>query len=75
MNKRRHELEPVKPHHSLHVVAVGPKGVEHIVGASGDVGIIAEEASTEAVERVDELSVHGARAPVQVANTITIRAC
>src|SRR5262249_49539064 len=39
VNQCRYELEPVKPHHSLLVVAVGPKGVEHIVGASGDVGV------------------------------------
>src|SRR5262245_19585662 len=70
VNQCRHELEPVKPHHGLHVVAVGPKGVENTVGAGGNVGIIAEEASTEAVTRVDELSVHGICAPAQVADDV-----
>src|SRR5262249_41278631 len=70
VNQCRYELEPVKPHHSLLVVAVGPKGVEHIVGASGDVGIIAEEGSTEAVACVDELAVDGVRAPAQVADDV-----
>src|SRR5215471_2997904 len=70
VNQCRHKLEPVKPHHSLLVVAVGPKGVENIVGAGGNVGVIAEEASTEAVTCVDMLSVHGVRAPAQVADDV-----
>ena len=70
MNQCRHELEPVKPLHTLLVAAVGPKGVENIIGADGNVGVIAEEASTEAVTRVDGLSVHGIRAPAQVADHV-----
>ena len=70
MNRCRHELEPVKPHHVLDVVRVRPEGVEKVVGASGDVRIIAEEASTEAVTCVDVLSVHGVRAPAQVADDV-----
>ena len=70
MNQCRHELHPVKPLHSLLVVAVGPKGVENIVGAGRNVGVIAEEASTEAVTRVDVLSVYGVRAPAQVADHV-----
>src|SRR5204863_3144161 len=59
VNQCRHELEPVKPHHSLLVVAVGPKGVENIVGAGGNVGVITEKGATEAITCVDVLSVHG----------------
>src|SRR5215471_14070819 len=70
VNQCRHELEPVKPHHSLLVVAVGPKGVEYIIGAAGNVGVIAEEGSTEAVTRVDVLSVHGVRVPAQIADDV-----
>jgi len=51
VNQCRHELEPVKPHHSLLFVAVGPKGVENIVGACGNVGVIVEKGSTEAAMR------------------------
>ena len=70
MNRCRHELETVPPHHVLDVVRVCPEGVEKVVGASGDVGIIAEEASTKAVTCVDVLSVHGVRGPAQVADDV-----
>src|SRR6266480_3891730 len=70
VNGRRHELETIPPHDGLDVVRVRPKGVEKVVGASGDVRIIAEEASTEAVTCVDMLSVHGVRAPAQVADDV-----
>ncbi len=70
VNRRRHELGTVPPHHVLDVIRVRPKGVEKVVGASGDVRIIAEEASTEAVTCVDMLSVHGVRAPAQVADDV-----
>src|SRR5438552_1015864 len=70
VDRRRHELETIPPHHGLDVVRVRPKGVEKVVGASGDVGIIAEEASTKAVTCVDELSVHRVRAPAQVADDV-----
>src|SRR5215831_7893547 len=70
VNRCRHKLGTVPPHHSLYVVAVSPKGVENIVGAGGNVSVIAEEASTEAVTRVDVLSVHGIRAPAQVADDV-----
>jgi hypothetical protein len=39
VNGPRNELEPIKPLHALHVVAVRPESVEKVVGASGDVGI------------------------------------
>jgi hypothetical protein len=70
VNRCRHELETVPPHHVLDVVRVRPEGVEKVVGASGDVGIIAEETSTKAVTRVDVLSVHQVRAPAQVADDV-----
>src|SRR6266480_4479357 len=70
VNRCRHELETVPPHHVLDVVRVCPEGVEKVVGASGDVGIIAEEASTKAVTCVDVLSVHGVRGPAQVADDV-----
>src|SRR5262245_1983032 len=70
VNGRRHELGTIKPHDVLDVVRVRPKGVEKVVRAGGDVRIIAEEASTEAVTRVDVLSVHGIRAPAQVADDV-----
>ena len=53
MDGRRHELEPIEPSDALHVVAVGPKGVEHFVGTGSYIGVVAEEASTEPVARVD----------------------
>src|SRR6266480_557380 len=70
VNCRWHELETVPPHDVLDFVRVRPEGVENVVGVSGNVGIIAEEASTEAVTCVDELSVHGVRAPAQVADDV-----
>ena len=70
VNQCRHELGTVPPHHSLYVVAVSPKGVENIVRASGDIGIIAKEATAEAVTCVDVLSVNGIRAPAQVADDV-----
>src|SRR5215831_6526951 len=70
VNQCRHELGTVPPHHSLCVVAVSPKGVENIVRASGDIGIIAKEATAEAVTCVDVLSVHGIRAPAQVTDDV-----
>src|SRR5947207_11190981 len=70
VNCRWHELETVPPHDVLDVVRFRPEGVEKVVRASGDVGIIAKEATTEAITRVDMLSVHGVRAPAQVANNV-----
>ena len=70
MNRCRRELETVPPHHVLDVVRVCPEGVEKVIGASGDVGIIAEEATTEAVTCVDVLSAHGVRATAQVADDV-----
>src|SRR4030095_4618578 len=41
-----------------------------MVGAGGNIGVIAEEVSTEAVTCVDVLSVHGVGAPAQVADDV-----
>jgi hypothetical protein len=70
VNRRRHELETVPPHDVLNVVRVRPEGVEKVIGASGYVGIIAKEATTEAVTCVDVLSAHRVRAPAQVADDV-----
>ena len=70
MNRRRHELETVPPNNVLNVVRVRPEGVEKVIGASGNVGIIAKEATTEAVTCVDVLSAHGVRAPAQIADDV-----
>src|SRR4030095_2852360 len=70
VNRRRHELETVEPHDILNVVRVRPEGVEEVIGASGYVGVIAKEATAEAVTCVDVLSVNGVRAPAQVADDV-----
>ena len=70
VNGRRHELETVPPHHVLDIIRVRPEGVEKVVRAGGDVSVIAEEGSTEAVTCVDVLSGHGVRAPAQVADDV-----
>src|SRR5882724_1083845 len=70
LNRGRHELETMPPHDVLDFVRARPEGVENVVRVSGDVGIIAEEGSTEAVTCVDELSVHGVGAPAQVADDV-----
>src|SRR5256714_10511502 len=70
VDRRRGEFETVEPGHVLHVVAVGPEGMRNVIGAGGDVSIIAEEASTESVTGVDVLHSHGVGGPAQVADDV-----
>src|SRR5215831_623117 len=70
VNRRRHELETVPPHHGLNVVRVSPEGKKTVAAASVGVGIIAKEGSTEAITRVDALSGQAVRAPAQVADDV-----
>jgi len=42
VDRRRCELEAVPPDDVLHVVRVGPQCVEHVVGADGKVGVVAD---------------------------------
>ena len=59
MDRRRGEFETVEPSHVLHLVAVGPEGMQNVVGAGSHVGVITEEAAAEAIPGVDALSGHG----------------
>jgi hypothetical protein len=56
VDPRRHELDSIEPGDVLHVVAVGPKSVEGIVGTGSDISVVAEEASAEPIARVNWLS-------------------
>src|SRR5487761_946801 len=49
------ELQSVEPDHLLHVVAVRPEGMEVVVRADGNVGVVAEERAAESVAAVDGL--------------------
>jgi hypothetical protein len=61
VDRRWYELEPVKPHHVLHVVAVGPEGVE-VAGRCGrHVGVIPKEAAVEPVAGVDGMRAYDIR--------------
>src|SRR5207248_2586740 len=58
-DKRRVEEAAEVPGDALHVVGVSPHSMEPIIGASGNVGVVADEASAEAVPSVDGLgSLH-----------------
>src|SRR5262249_33818162 len=61
VDHRRYELETVPPHDALNVVRIGPEGMEDVVGAGGDVGVITEEAAAETVAGVNGLSVDAVR--------------
>ncbi len=39
---RGHTFKPIEPGDALHVVAVGPKGVEHLIGTGGNVAVVAD---------------------------------
>ena len=49
VDRGRGELEAVEPDDGLTVVAVRPEGVEDVVGADGDIGVVTEEAAAEPV--------------------------
>src|SRR5712691_4633700 len=48
-----HELKTVPPNNRLLVIGVGPKGMEHAVGASGDVGVVAKKTAAKSVAAVN----------------------
>src|SRR5437867_2070555 len=58
MDQRRHELEAVEPDNGLLVVGVGSERMEGVVGAHRDVGIVANEAPSELVARIDRVRRH-----------------
>lgn len=49
----RNPLETAEPIDGLHVIGIGPESVESVVGADGDVRVVAEEGATELVASVD----------------------
>src|SRR5262252_7025 len=55
---RGNKLETIKPGDTLHVVAVGPKGMENVIRPGSDVSVVAEEGPAEAVTCVNRLSSH-----------------
>src|SRR5262249_43381198 len=61
VDQRRYELETVPPHHALNVVRIGPEGMEDVVGAGGDVGVITEEAAAELVAGVNGMRADDVR--------------
>jgi len=64
------EFQPVPPHYVLHVVSVGPEGVEDPIRAGRHIGVITKEPATEATTCVDVLSAHGVCARAQVADDV-----
>lgn len=53
MYGRRHELVTVPPCDVLHVVGVGPEGMENVVRTYRDVGVVADEPTAELIASVD----------------------
>src|SRR5512141_2959997 len=55
VDERWHELKSIEPHDRLLVVRVGPEGMEDIIGADRDTGVVADEPAAEAVASVDRM--------------------
>jgi hypothetical protein len=53
VDRCRDKLKAVEPDACLHIVSVGPERVEGVVRAGTDIGVVAEEATTEAIARVN----------------------
>ena len=56
VNRGGSELEAVPPDDCLLVVSVCPNGVEVVIGAYGEVSVVADEAAAELVAGVDGLA-------------------
>ena len=61
IDRRRYELRTVKPDDRLAVIAVSPECMERFVWTSGNVRVVAKEATAEPILGIDRMRRNDAR--------------